>query len=65
MAKPMSNTVYAALRDRGAVDVPAEKVLRCIVDLRPGEPARVLIQQVGDEELLSLGDLLDERPEEG
>lgn len=66
MALPLSNGIYEALRAKGVVDTPAKDVRRCIIDLRPNEPARVLVETVGDEELLSLGDLLDgENAQEG
>lgn len=60
MATPISHAVYQGLLDKGVVSDPPDSVRRCIIDIRAGEPVRVLIERVGGEELLSLGDLLDD-----
>lgn len=59
MTVPLSHTVYQGLVDKGLISADPKSVRRCIVDLRAGEPARILIERVGDERILSLGELLD------
>lgn len=59
MAVPTSHTVYQSLFDKGLVSDNPNEVVRCIVDLRGGEPVRILVERVGDERALSLGELLD------
>lgn len=57
--EPTSAGVYKALHDSGVVSEHPDVVRRCIVDLRAGQPPRVLIERAGAEQLLSLGGLLD------
>lgn len=58
-------TIYEALLERGVVNEPADNVRRCIIDLSC-DTIRVLVEVIGDEKLLSLGELLDgENAQEG
>ena len=59
MAVPTSRAVYQSLFDKGLVSDPPDTVGRCIIDLRGGEPVRFLIERIGDERSLLLGELLD------